>query len=364
MLPILYICNSNKKTKIMKTSKLIFKSVLLTYLFFTITGCNSPNSDGRKFGDKICKIAKENLATSAQVSQNALTNMNSNQNLGGIANNMANTANAEIKRFDSLEEIEEPKVKNYSKDDMDKFADGYKKTIADCGCEPGGVLQGLLNTLMYSTGLVKDSTNTTNSTPVVASNTSLEEKAKEYAERICEFTTRLSNLHVYTDNTPNPDSLLKMQVLTLAMNKFETDMGAELQKYSQDDQAKFNTLSFKLQSECDSIKIINHRMGANGDDSGKTPTTQAQQQTQQPQTNETPSGVNNNQGVNIVYYKIQDPDGCTNLRDAPNANGNIVRKVYPSEKFKVTTTVGKYKKVLFDDGTIGFIHESRVVESK
>jgi hypothetical protein len=61
---------------------------------------------------------------------------------------------------------------------------------------------------------------------------------------------------------------------------------------------------------------------------------------------------------NIVYYRIEDPDGYTNLRDKPN--GTIIKKVLSSEKFEVIGQEQKHKKVKLSDGTIGFIHESRV----
>jgi hypothetical protein len=61
-----------------------------------------------------------------------------------------------------------------------------------------------------------------------------------------------------------------------------------------------------------------------------------------------------------IYFKIQDPDGYTNMRDAPG--GSIVRRVLPNEKFKVSGESRKYKVVEFDNGEIGYIHNSRVVE--
>jgi hypothetical protein len=59
-----------------------------------------------------------------------------------------------------------------------------------------------------------------------------------------------------------------------------------------------------------------------------------------------------------VYYRIQDPDGYSNLRDKPD--GSIVRKVYPDERFEVVGQSGRYKLVEFNDGSKGYIHESRV----
>jgi hypothetical protein len=62
----------------------------------------------------------------------------------------------------------------------------------------------------------------------------------------------------------------------------------------------------------------------------------------------------------LTYYKIQDPDGYSNMRDAPG--GSIIRRVLPNEKFKVSGESRKYKVVEFDNGETGYIHNSRVVE--
>tara|TARA_R110002020_G_scaffold75065_10_gene191459 strand:+ start:3528 stop:4628 length:1101 start_codon:yes stop_codon:yes gene_type:complete len=61
-----------------------------------------------------------------------------------------------------------------------------------------------------------------------------------------------------------------------------------------------------------------------------------------------------------TYYKINDPDGYSNLRDRPN--GKVVRKVLDNEKFEVMGSEGDFKKVKLMDGTMGYIHQSRVVE--
>ncbi len=66
--------------------------------------------------------------------------------------------------------------------------------------------------------------------------------------------------------------------------------------------------------------------------------------------------------VEKTLYKIQDPDGYSNLRSAPN--GDILKKVYDTETFEVIGTEGKYKKVRLSDGTEGYIHESRIVSTK
>ncbi|MCO6499322.1 MAG: SH3 domain-containing protein [Vicingus serpentipes] len=64
--------------------------------------------------------------------------------------------------------------------------------------------------------------------------------------------------------------------------------------------------------------------------------------------------------VNVDYYKINDPDGYSNLRDAPK--GEVLQKVYDTEKFEVIGTEDDYKKVKLSSGTTGYIHKSRVVK--
>ncbi|MCB9427061.1 MAG: hypothetical protein H6584_08575 [Flavobacteriales bacterium] len=61
-----------------------------------------------------------------------------------------------------------------------------------------------------------------------------------------------------------------------------------------------------------------------------------------------------------TFYKIQDPDGYSNLRDKPN--GSVLKKVYENEKFEVLGEENKHFKVKLEDGTVGFIHKSRVVK--
>lgn len=61
-------------------------------------------------------------------------------------------------------------------------------------------------------------------------------------------------------------------------------------------------------------------------------------------------------------FKVQDPDGYSNLRSAPN--GDIIKKVYDTETFEIIGTEGKFKKVRLSDGTEGYIHESRIVSTK
>jgi len=60
----------------------------------------------------------------------------------------------------------------------------------------------------------------------------------------------------------------------------------------------------------------------------------------------------------IDYYKINDPDGYSNLRIS--VNGRIIKKVMEGEKFEVIGSDGEWKKVKLENGTIGFIHNSRI----
>jgi len=62
---------------------------------------------------------------------------------------------------------------------------------------------------------------------------------------------------------------------------------------------------------------------------------------------------------NSEYYIIEDPDGYSNLREAPS--GNVLRKVYGGEKFEIIGEENSYKKVMFPDSSTGYIHNSRVV---
>ena len=58
-------------------------------------------------------------------------------------------------------------------------------------------------------------------------------------------------------------------------------------------------------------------------------------------------------------YRIEDPDGYTNLRDTPN--GEIIREVYPFEQFQILGEFDGHYGVVFPDGSVGLIHSSRVV---
>ena len=62
----------------------------------------------------------------------------------------------------------------------------------------------------------------------------------------------------------------------------------------------------------------------------------------------------------VDYYKINDPDGYSNLRNTPK--GEVLQKVYDTEKFEVIGAEGDYKQVKLSSGTTGYIHKSRVVK--
>jgi TonB family protein len=60
------------------------------------------------------------------------------------------------------------------------------------------------------------------------------------------------------------------------------------------------------------------------------------------------------------WFAISDPDGTSNLRETPN--GKVLREVYNGEKFKVLSKANSWIKVRFDNGEVGYIHSSHVVE--
>ena len=72
-----------------------------------------------------------------------------------------------------------------------------------------------------------------------------------------------------------------------------------------------------------------------------------------------------NQSLNFVLYsaekqyRIEDPDGYSNLRAAPN--GDILLRVYDHEIFHIIGEESGFKKVKLNNGTEGYIHASRVV---
>lgn len=63
----------------------------------------------------------------------------------------------------------------------------------------------------------------------------------------------------------------------------------------------------------------------------------------------------------IEYYKINDPDGYSNLRKEPK--GDIIKKVYDTELFEVLSEENDHKKIKLKDGTIGYLHKSRVIKN-
>ena len=65
--------------------------------------------------------------------------------------------------------------------------------------------------------------------------------------------------------------------------------------------------------------------------------------------------------VQIDYYTVKDPDGYSNLRKTPG--GEIMIRVNEGELFEVLGEEDKHKKVKLSDGTVGYIHVSRVVKN-
>jgi len=62
--------------------------------------------------------------------------------------------------------------------------------------------------------------------------------------------------------------------------------------------------------------------------------------------------------VEATLYKVNDPDGYSNLRDAQM---NVIRRVLDTETFEVINSAGGWMEIKLNDGTTGYIHSSRVV---
>jgi nucleoside-diphosphate-sugar epimerase len=52
-------------------------------------------------------------------------------------------------------------------------------------------------------------------------------------------------------------------------------------------------------------------------------------------------------------------NGYTNLRDTPG--GSVIKKVNEGDKFELLERGKTYSKVKLSDGTVGFMHNSRIV---
>lgn len=57
---------------------------------------------------------------------------------------------------------------------------------------------------------------------------------------------------------------------------------------------------------------------------------------------------------------IDDPDGYTNVRAAPNGNARILARVVDDEPFRVLAANGKWWQVRTAAGEIGYMHRSRI----
>ena len=86
--------------------------------------------------------------------------------------------------------------------------------------------------------------------------------------------------------------------------------------------------------------------------------------TNQEEVKPTPTPVPEPESVDIApaepsFFVINDPDGYSNLRQSPG--GTIMQKVYKGEKFEVIGEENSHAQVKLANGTIGFIHKSRIV---
>ena len=88
--------------------------------------------------------------------------------------------------------------------------------------------------------------------------------------------------------------------------------------------------------------------GAAPEPSYTPPTTTAETTTNEPAAPAVPRGD----------YSINDPDGYTNLRATPG--GKIIRKVYENETFDIIQPGEPYSKIKLTDGTVGYLHNSRI----
>lgn len=57
---------------------------------------------------------------------------------------------------------------------------------------------------------------------------------------------------------------------------------------------------------------------------------------------------------------INDPDGYTNIRKQPDSNSDIVGRVTVNQPFTVLSTDGNWWQVRAQDGTLGYMHKSRI----
>ncbi len=80
----------------------------------------------------------------------------------------------------------------------------------------------------------------------------------------------------------------------------------------------------------------------------------------QPDSTAAPAEANSTPSTDVPRgeYSISDPDGYTNLRATPG--GKIIRKVYENETFDIIEPGDPYSKIKLTDGTVGYIHNSRI----
>tara|TARA_B110000467_G_C18267583_1_gene450305 strand:+ start:99 stop:1169 length:1071 start_codon:yes stop_codon:yes gene_type:complete len=62
---------------------------------------------------------------------------------------------------------------------------------------------------------------------------------------------------------------------------------------------------------------------------------------------------------NVILYKVNDPDGWSNLRQKPA--GRIIRTLDTLERFRVIKINDSWALIKLNNGTIGYIHKSRII---
>lgn len=58
---------------------------------------------------------------------------------------------------------------------------------------------------------------------------------------------------------------------------------------------------------------------------------------------------------------IQDPDGYSNLRESANSSSKIIQKVKSGSEIDILNKDGDWWKISTEDGTVGYVHKSRII---
>jgi len=92
------------------------KVILVITLGILMTGCNSPEKEGKKYAEKICELGKKITSNSSDM---------------GLQ-----------EQYDSLTKVITTKVLSYSPDDKVKWETGYNEGIKECGMNGGSINTG------------------------------------------------------------------------------------------------------------------------------------------------------------------------------------------------------------------------------